>query len=229
MTKLRFAIISLIVLDIFCVMMHLLFGQDKPFFNLDGEQNFPAIYQGVKLILIGSFGIFHLLKTYYLKRDQGKQMLLFWLPFVLLFIFIGVDEIGQIHENIGPTLEQFFPNTVGNYREFFSANGFNSAEWLIFYVPMFFIGLLYFAWTTYYFRKQYRNKVWFIILGFAFFLSVPVFEFVGTLGGNPGTSIYNLLVIGEETAEMLGATVFFYFIAKVVREDIVSIKERLKD
>jgi len=80
-----------LIIDLSLILLHIFLGQNNDFFNLDLERNLPTFYSGLKLILIGFLALFFYLKT---KRK-------IWLVFSSIFVFIGFDEMLEIHERLG--------------------------------------------------------------------------------------------------------------------------------
>ncbi len=100
-------LLLLLFLDFFVLLLGYVFG-DKAIFNLDIESNLPTIYQGVKIILV-SFLTFDI---FLFTKNKSKY---FWLFLSVAFLFLGMDEIGQIHENLPTFLNEFLiPKAIQN-------------------------------------------------------------------------------------------------------------------
>jgi hypothetical protein len=51
--KIPKSLLFLLVLDLTIIVLHLFWGREIGFFNLDMEYNLPAYYSGLKLLIIG--------------------------------------------------------------------------------------------------------------------------------------------------------------------------------
>lgn len=63
-----------------------------PFFDIDGEANFPTWVSSTLFSLAGFFA-----SGNYLLNNKGKM---FWLVLSLCCLFVSMDEVAQVHEKI---------------------------------------------------------------------------------------------------------------------------------
>lgn len=225
--KLTLLIGTVLIADVVVVLLHLAFGQDNHFFNLDWEQNLPTVYQTFKLFLTAGLTLTHIIAITYLYKHVSRLELVIWAMFMGLFFMLAIDEVGQIHESLGGTLAQFFPQQVENYTELSHDAGFRSSDWLLFYWPIFLVGATFLLGVAAYFWKRYRLLTLLVPLGTLLFLMAPVLEFVNT-NDTYLASInipYQAAMVIEESAEMLGATVFMYFAAQVLRRNLQQARQ----
>ena len=125
-----------LLVDFLVLLLHCLFPE-KTFFNLDVESNLPTIYQGMKILLL-SFLAFYLFLS---SVDKFKN---FWLFFAFVFLFLALDEVGQIHENL-PTFfnELFIKEGQKNLQDVVSDFDMNQHLWLPYYIIPFLTFLLF--------------------------------------------------------------------------------------
>jgi hypothetical protein len=219
-----------IISDIVVVVLHLWeLNNPNTFFNLDYEQNFPTMYQTVKMVIISGFVFFHLYVQFHTKSLTNRFQFLAWFMLGMMFLWLGIDEIGQIHESIGGHFKTFFPAENAEIVEYLNENNYKSSSWLIYYSPFLLGGILFFVTSIRYFLRTIpRTAVALYVLGFLFFILVPVMEFISTAPAYYKTSYYNTFVIVEEYSEMLGATLCFIAMALVVRPSHLKLVEMFR-
>lgn len=193
-------LIALIALDLFVVILHLLFGYQTTFFNLDEEMNFPAFYQGIKLAAGGMA----------LLIFVSSRRLLAFLPLGLLLIYLGIDEVVQIHEEIESQIQPFFPQVVELVQRFAATVNYTSNIWVLYFVPAIFGIFLYMLFIIRYVRKFNPRLFPSLFLGSTLFILVIIFEIINS-SGRWGFFEYQILMTLEESFEMFGASIFCYF------------------
>lgn len=208
--------------DITLLLLSLLFP-NLTVFNLDLESNLPTIYQGLKLILVGSASLMTLIFLYLLGKDLLKNW--FWIFWSGLFLFLGLDEIGQIHENISVYVKEIFGMGVESYEEVAFEMGYSSTPWLLYYLLFFFFAT--FLISLYLFKEKPKKKGY-LIVGWLFFVSVLVVEYINTKEGIMFNDGYAVLMSIEEMLEMIGASFLLYFSFLKLFELISVVKKRLK-
>jgi hypothetical protein len=190
----------LLFIDLLIIALHLLFGREQFFFNLDHERNLPATYQSLKLIIFGLYFLFNINKANFSKKIKS-----FILPISLFFIALGFDELLEIHENIYRIFEFFGwlrPEVVVDIS---LEVGYRSSLWIIYYLP---IVLLYFFWSGYwfqYFQTKFKKSAWTISVTSLLLLIIMITELLGS-SGIYSEDIYFQLITIEEIAEILFAT-----------------------
>lgn len=209
-------------LDLLILLLYLVFP-NFAFFNLDLESNLPTIYQGLKLILVGSTSCMVLVLLYILGKDLLKNW--FWIFWSLLFVFLGLDEIGEIHENISTYIKEIFGKGVVEYEEVVVELGYSSTPWLLYYSLFFVIATVL---VCIYLRSSKSKNNLFLIVGWIFFVSVLIVEYVNTKEGIMFNDGYVVLMCIEEMLEMIGASFLLYFSFLKLFELISVVKKRLK-
>ena len=219
-------LVLILLLDLLMVVFHLLWGRDQPFFHLDYEQNLPTIYQGTKLILTSTLIFTHIFILLNFNIGINLKRNLIWIPFYLIFLFIGVDELSQFHESFSTRVVSIGSEPIEDYVSFFDKFDFTSATWLLIYIPAFLIFSGYIYVLVKSLITNYKKESLLLIIGALFFLAVPILELVNTSKEFWGTDTYEGLMIMEETAEMVGATFFLYFswivLRKIKKRDVVD-------
>lgn len=179
------------------------------FFNMEYESNFPTMYQGVKLFLISALAL-NILVLAKLSGDLTKRKIVVFLGFLLGFMFLAVDELGDIHDNIKRYLDQIIP-ALKNLFGMVESSGYDSTPWLIYYIPIFIVGIFFFIFMI----KEIKSNRLFLFLFLFFFLSSMILEFIDS------RSIYFLrdqafvtLMTIEEMCEQLGASFMLLFMLK---------------
>lgn len=191
---------KLLIIDLGVVLLHILFAPEFSVFDLDMESNVPTVYQGLKLIIIGTI-ILGVKEWKNLTRLQ-KLSVGFTSGFL---IFLGADEMALIHENIPvftqqiiPALHTFIVNLAENI-------GYTGSVWVIYALPI--IGFLCIAWVAQiiWFVKYQQKDIRLLILGIFIIMMVPVIEWINTSSGfSPET--YRYWIVLEEMVELIGVT-----------------------
>jgi len=196
-------LITLIFFDLVIILLHFAFGYQYRLFNLDVESNLPTVYQGIKLLILSNVLITVFLLFLKSKKIKQLEKVIFGL-LTGAFIVLTIDELAQIHENISIFLEEIFPKQIDAYGEFYEDTfGFNSADWLIFYLPAFLIFLGIIAISLKLLARILQKKLIIFLIGLAFTFSVPILELIDT-SGRFDQSTVNSLVAVEESFEMFG-------------------------
>lgn len=204
-------IFILILLDLLMILLHFIFGLNYSLFNVDVESNIPTIYQGFKLLSFGYLFIF----IVYLIQEKTKAKIIFWLSSAFMFIYLGLDEIGQIHENIPTYIAEISPKLDQRVMEFLKSINYNGSTWVFYYIPVIItIALPIFIFNTYYLFKNFRKALIPYVFGIIFLFYVPIIE-INNSNGLLTLDLYNISIIYEEFLEMIGISfiVFSYLIA----------------
>lgn len=219
----------LILLDLILVWLHIKTTQSSSIlFNLDYEQNVPTIYQATKLILIGFLFFLHYLAIILINPNGNKLKPIFIIIAGIMFFWLGIDEVGQIHESFSMHFSALFPEENEALTTYMQEAEFESSNWLVYYSPMMAIGILAFLATFIYFFKTFpKISILLYTLGFFCFLIVPMLEFISTTPETYKTEHYELYIIIEEYLEMVGATFCFTAIYIVVRKDFSLLKSKI--
>lgn len=190
----------LIGIDILLTAIYIYTKGTIKLFNLDAENNIPAIYQTVKLFAL-SFFLYIFAKKYTKERTSKLRKLALY-SFPVAFFFLALDEIGQIHENLKPQLVQILP-FINEIYYFARSIGYNSADWVLLYSPailIFAFMSLIFLQTVY--TKLSKRKIFLLTLSLIILFSVPLIELYNTSRGF--APFENILWLSlEEFSEML--------------------------
>ena len=195
----------------------------KDVFNLDVESNLPTIYQGMKILLL-SFLAFYLFLS---SVDKFKN---FWLFFAFVFLFLALDEVGQIHENL-PTFfnELFIKEGQKNLQDVVSDFGYESTTWLPYYIIPF---LTFFVVSGIFFVK-FIKKNWkrtmLLAIGLIFLILGLVIEYVSTRPTVMFQEGYHVFVFFEEAFEIFAISFILFFVYTYFLDMVTKIKSLQKD
>ena len=203
-----FAVGVLLCLDVLMLVLHWRFGWEYEFFNLDREHNLPTSYQGLKYIVLATAS-FAVALTAWLRPVAQKFYAKFWVLLWVLFAFLSLDEMGQLHENI----ERHATDLIPGLQEFLQTRAFDAgwdgASWILFYAAA---GLLLLPLALYmaYFAVRCLRPHWlFVGLGLVMVVfGAAGLEFLST----SGQSNYNTTMLFEEGLEMLGISTAAVFV-----------------
>lgn len=189
--------------DILVIILHLKFGQYR-LFNLDGENNFPTLYQGFKLFLISTACLVPLI-TAYINKLSIRRLLSIWLPLYVVFTWLAIDELAQFHENSKQFLEDFYPQLASHYTGFFTSQGYGSTEWVLMYLPLFIIFFLYALFVARSFVQKYGFRICIpTIAGIGMYAGVILLEVIGM--DKIVRFDYGKIILLEESFEMIGTS-----------------------
>lgn len=186
-------------------------------FNFDKEKNFPSVISGL-LHLSASIFLFYI-ASIKLKINKRKY---FWISLGLVFLFISIDEIGRIHENIKIPDNNLIPK-----------NGIFHYAWVIPYgIATLILGLLYIKPLFQLPKRTYSN---FIIAGILFISGAIGMEMVGgwyienhhlntekLLRSNITVFVFYTI---EELLEMIGVSFFIYELIRFIKKYHLSFNE----
>lgn len=209
-------LILMLFLDFFILLLGYIYV-DKEIFNLDVESNIPTLYQGIKIILVS----FLSLEIFLFTKKKSKY---FWLFLSVAFLFLGMDEIGQIHENL-PTLlnDLFVKSTMQNPYDYLNQYGYKSTTWLPYYIPLIWIFLIVGGIYLVNFLKSNWKRACFFVLGVACLVGGLLVEYLNTKPDIMFQDGYYKLVFWEEVLETIGIT-FILFFAYIYFKDEVFTK-----
>ena len=204
----------LLSFDLLVLILHLLFGNSNHFFHLDFEQNLPTYYQSFKLILFGSaFFIISFSKT--IKWSVKG----FILPLSIAIIFLGLDELLQIHENIYQIFETFDLFHPSKIVEASMKMGYRSSLWILYYLPLILIFVFWSGYWLHYFQSKMQNNVWILVLSSLSLFTVILAEILSSTGSYSESAYFWLITI-EETAEMLLASTLIFVEYKILNRHV---------
>ena len=124
-----------------------------------------------------------------------------------MLIYLGVDEMSSIHENLPERLNQLFPILESLAVDLANRFSYDGSIWVIYYMPLIILTIPVFIFELIYIFKKIKWKILYILIGIFMLLSVPIVEIINTSSGFT-LEIYTLWVALEEALEMLGITIF---------------------
>lgn len=204
----------LLLLDLIIVLLHLLFGKNYPFFNVDFEQNLPTWYQSLKLLLFATlFFIFGFSKHIKLRLKS------FILPLAFFLAVLGLDELLQIHENIYRIFEHIDWLQPSKVVDTSLRMGYRSSLWLLYYLPFIAIFILWIGYWFRYFQTRMKSNVRIIAFSGFCFLLVFLTEILSSTGLYWDNTYYFLITL-EELGEMLLASTLVLLGSKLLSKHI---------
>ena len=204
------ATLGFVILDLFFIYLHSWNGWYYSMFNLDIEHNLPTLYQGIKYFVVAGF-CWGLTYYYRLLSDQARGR--FWLLLALLVSWLGLDELGMLHEFLlDAYLVELFPawNTFQRAEIYTRGYALYASRWIITYVTL---GLLLLPFGLYWAnlgRKLYGRKLWPLLAAFFVLAVVVGVEYYGTSGIDG--QYYNRVITIEEGLEMLAVSLGSLFV-----------------
>lgn len=222
----KYGIFTPFLFDYLIVILFLLFP-DKYFFHLDMEQNLPTIYQGLKLFLVGGLSIANLY-IMHISNGLNKEKKLIYSLLSFGFIMLAIDEIGQIHDNIHIQMENLIPKALITSQSIYS-QGYDSSPWLLYYIPIFVIGLIFFGYMARAFWKERNKYLWMLFVGVACFLGTLILEFISSKSQNLWSTNYLTMITIEESCEMIGASFFMLFMFKSINPNHKKLLSMIKN
>lgn len=200
--------------DFLILLMHLLFSHQYYFFHLDFEQNLPTFYQSFKLIV---FGTFFLCAGISSSIKWGIRS--FILPLAVFLIFLGLDELFQIHENIYRIfefLDLFHPSKIV---ESSMKLGYRSSLWILYYLPFIIIFVFWSGYWLRYFQSKMKKNAWILVVSSLSLFTVILAEILSSTGTYDNNTYFWLITI-EEVAEMLLSSTLILVGSKILNEYI---------
>lgn len=210
-------------LDIIFVILHFFYGQQTTLLNLDLERNIPTFYQGFKLAIISSI-VAAILVLIWLSFSSSRLQKFSLIPYWFMFLYLALDEIGEIHESFGGVINRIGGDAITSYREYFTS--FNSAQWLLFYAPVMLAGVAYLIYLARHLYRQNTGKMYIFILAVICFALVPIIEYWNTskIFETYTFNQRNTIIVLEEYFEMLGATLFLAFNLLLLQKNFKKVR-----
>ncbi len=182
------------------------------FLDIDNENNLPAWYSSVKLLVIGLLLLVYTLSG---ENRSGKYRLRFLLP--MIFILLSLDEIAMLHESLGTFSDFLLPR--GTRR----GTAFRVTGIWMFVLGVPFIGLM--TWLVMDFYRQINESevIRKLVAGLVIFLTAALFIEIFSNYYRRGIG-YLVQVSLEEFGEMIGATIILWAVY-----DLLKIKKIVWD
>jgi len=189
MRRFRLFIILLIINGLL-VFAHIFLRKQLGFFNLDKEGSLKAVYSGFQLLVTAGAAAC----IAYLVQEKTRWL---WGFVSAVFFYLGLDEMMVIHERIGFVVNRWTALT-GYWGESFN--------WLLYFSPAIAVSLIAYFFLFRVVWKEDRIVAVGVLLGTFFFAASVVLEMVG--GMWLGSALYQTLVILEESAQLIGESLF---------------------
>jgi len=191
--------ILLVFVHVIGVLMKYILGHPKvygliPFFDLDEEQNLPTLFSTCLFIINGIlFFIMWKLQQHNDKR-QGT-----WLFLSALFIFLAIDEFGEIHEQFTQPVKLAL-----------STSGFLYYAWVI---PYGIAGILLSIYLVPFFWKMNKKiRTLFFLSALSYLVGAIGFEMIAAwyVSTREYDIVNGFLILFEESFEMTGLIMLVY-------------------
>lgn len=165
--------------------------------NVDYEDNIPTIYSGLALFVSSV-----LLFLIALQSNKLNKQFWPWVFLGILFLFLGFDEITQVHEKL-----------IRSLRYRWNLTGYLYSGWVIPYgIAAFGILLAYFKFLL---RLPTKTRNYIVVSGLIFIFGSVILEMISVDIGfaherNDISAAYFIVMTFEEFLEMLGIALFIY-------------------
>jgi len=167
-----------------------------PLFDLNLEKNIPTLFSTV--LLLFSALLLAIISADKIKKHQKAQL---WVLLTGIFVFLAIDEFTSIHERL-----------IEPVRELLGLSGMFYFAWVIPY--WFLLMILAIIYGNFMLEMPSRPR-WLVIIAFTTYVVGALgFEMIGgwyyELNGQQLNLTYSLIVMCEESLEMLGLLTFVY-------------------
>ena len=165
-------------------------------FNVNGEASVPTWFSSVMLLICA--GLIAIIA--WMKKVEQERYTRYWSVLAIIFLYLSIDEVAEIHEKLAPPL-----------REFFGATGFLYFSWVIAGAPLVIIFAL--VYLRFLFHLPPRTRNLFILAGVLYVGGAIVVESIWAYmwyNGNGSGTPYLIKSVIEEVLEMSGIVVFIY-------------------
>ncbi len=198
--------------DIIVLAAHIFLREKLGFFDLDVEGNLASLYSGAKLWFVATLAVVNALILWHAKTARRSAVP--WFLFAAGVAYIGLDDMMGVHERIGFVLNNLL-GTGGFYGESFN--------WLLYFAPFMIAAVIVFTLLFRTLWRGHRRAAWWFGAGVLLWIGSIGVEFLGRdmiLAATVNVSRYHLLIIMEETLELLGATAFALTLAHTLKKTI---------
>ena len=184
-----------------------------PMFNLNSEQNIPALFSTLILLLSS---ILLAMITIAVKKSN-QPYFYHWLGLSLIFLFLSMDESLSFHEG-----------TTVPLRKALNTSGFLFYAWVIPYGIA--ILILMFFYLKFFFNLPKKTRNLFILAGGLYLVGVVGLEILGgkvdeLIGRHNATYVVYSTI--EEVLEMWGVIVFIYALMLYVSTEFNDLRFRI--
>lgn len=174
---------------------HLAAAMDK-FFNLNNERNIPTFYASFQLVCCSLLSFL----VYSIYKKKGVKQRHYWLTLTIIFFYLSLDEVLQIHERLNNAFQGLFPKTETQYVFW---------PWIIAYSCLAILIGVYFLKFLLMLKPKTRKL--FILAGSIYVTGALVMEFIGNefFEYNYNIVMWTLITL-EEVFELAGIAIFIY-------------------
>ena len=205
------AMILLIIAGIVSSFLNYIMGHDYvygfvPKFNLNREANVPTYFSS--FILLFSSILLGLIANF--KKKVGDIYALHWSVLSIIFLCLSIDESAGIHELL-----------INPLRNSLHLSGMFYYSWII--IGALFVVFLAIFYFNFLFNLPRRMACQVVVAAFFYIGGTIGFEAVGgyyrSMIEQPDFT-YSILVIFEESFEMIGCLIFIYALLNYISESI---------
>ncbi|MBC5992499.1 multidrug transporter [Pontibacter sp. SD6] len=169
------------------------------YFDFNGEENVPAFFSSVMLLIAASLLYLIFLVNSKVDKRNGRR---YWLVLSLIFVFMAIDESAQVHEHVAEFVRPQLSSDL---------NGLLYWSWVLPYAAgVALLGVFFLKWV---FSLPSFTRNLFLASGCIFVGAAIGFELVeGYLYKHYGIDhIYNRIMYTFEELLEMGAIVLFIF------------------
>lgn len=157
-------------------------------------------------------GIFFTISfTGFVKREIKS----FIIPLALVLIYLGFDELLQIHENIYRVFELFNSLHPSKVVEASMKLGYRSSLWILYYLPFILAFVFWCGYWLHHFQSKMKSNAWILAISSLSLLAVLTAEIFSSTGLFSESSYYWFITV-EETAEMFFGSTLIFIGSKIV-------------
>jgi hypothetical protein len=172
-------------------------------FNLDVERNIPTLYSCLGLL----FSSLLLGVIAYAKNLDGDRYKNHWKILSFIFLYLSLDEAGQLHEKL-----------IDPMRNLLNATGFLYFTWI---VPFgFLVAIFLLSYSKFLFHLPVSTRKLFVAAGALYIGGAIGVEMLGgyvaDTTGQENVS-YVIVITLEESLEMLGIVVFIHALTSYIK------------
>ncbi len=163
-------------------------------FHLGQENNIP-IWFAIFILTVSSI---LLGMIYWVKKQEGDLYQRYWLMLAIIFLALSIDEAASIHEEFGSILANRFPTS-----------GYLYYIWVV--PALIFVFLFCLVFSRFILHLPRRTAILFVISGVVYVGGAVGFEILAApCEDQCDTFGFSILILFEETLEMLGIVAFIY-------------------
>lgn len=198
-----------LAIDVLFIVLHVLFGTRIDLLNLDRERTPAAIFSALQFIASG----YALVTVFFLSAPRSKKTL--WASLGLMFVFLGLDEVSELHENAAYYLVEYFPPLP-----FFQSG---TPMWIVFLSPLIIGIFIVLVFATREIRANSRKAGRMLIGALVLVVCALALEFLGGVAAL--NTLLPLFVIVEEGAELAAGTLFLYAFSIFARDKYIALSK----